>query len=222
MKNCYFNHETISNKSLTMLQKLEKSIKIHKINFIPEQSALLVLDMQRYFLDANSHAYIQNALPIISKIKKLADVFNEKNLPVILTRHLNTKEDAKLIDRWWKDLISEKDNLSEIIPELNFPNSIVIRKTQYDGFYQTPLEDILKEKGIVQIIITGVMTHLCCETTARSAFVRGFTVFFPVDGTATYNKNFHWATLLNLSHGFTIPVLMKELQHYLEAVKIGH
>ncbi|MCK4357591.1 MAG: isochorismatase family protein [Candidatus Cloacimonetes bacterium] len=222
MKSYYFTHETISNKSLEMLQKLEKSIRLHKINFIPKQSALLVLDMQRFFLDECSHAYIPSALPIIPKIKRLADAFNEINLPVILTRHINSKEDAKLMAQWWKDLISEKDNLSEIIPELNLPNSIVIRKTQYDGFYQTPLENILRENGISQLIITGVMTHLCCETTARSAFIRGFTVFFPIDGTATYNENFHWATLLNLSHGFAIPVLMKELQHYLDAIRSGH
>ena len=200
-----------------MLRKLEKRIKSHRINFIPEQSALLILDMQRYFLEKSSHAYIPSVLTIIEKIKSLTIAFNEKNLPIILTRHLNSKEDAKLMALWWKDLITEKDDLSEIIPELNLPNSIVIKKTQYDGFYQTPLEDILREKGITQIVITGVMSHLCCETTARSAFVRGFTVFFPVDGTATYNEDFHWATFLNLSHGFVIPLLIEELQNHLEA-----
>ena len=95
----------------------------------------------------------------------------------------------------------------------------VIKKTQYDGFYQTPLEDILREKGISQLVITGVMSHLCCETTARTAFVRGFTVFFPIDGTATYNEDFHWATFLNLSHGFVIPLLIEDLQNHLEASK---
>ena len=53
-----------------------------------------------------------------------------------------------------------------------------------------------------QVVITGVMTHLCCETTARSAFMRGFLPFFLVDGTATYNRHFHIATLTNLAHGF--------------------
>ncbi len=219
MRSSYFTCENINNKSEEMLRKLEKRIKSQRINFIPEQSALLILDMQRFFLEKSSHAYIPSALSIIPKIKSLAHAFNEKNLPIILTRHLNSKEDAKLMALWWKDIITEKDDLSEIIPELNLPNSIVIKKTQYDGFYQTPLEDILREKGITQIVITGVMSHLCCETTARSAFVRGFTVFFPVDGTATYNEDFHWATFLNLSHGFVIPLLIEELQNHLEASK---
>ena len=219
MRSCYFTSENINNKSEEMLRKLEKRIKSHRINFIPEQSALLILDMQKYFLEKSSHAYIPSALSIIPKIKSLAHAFNEKNLPIILTRHLNSKEDAKLMALWWKDIITEKDDLSEIIPELNLPNSIVIKKTQYDGFYQTLLEDILREKGISQLVITGVMSHLCCETTARTAFVRGFTVFFPVDGTATYNEDFHWATFLNLSHGFVIPLLIEDLQNHLEASK---
>jgi bifunctional isochorismate lyase / aryl carrier protein len=55
------------------------------------------------------------------------------------------------------------------------------------------------------------MTHLCCETTARSAFTHGFEVFFTIDGTATYNERFHIATLLNLSHGFALAVLVEEV-----------
>lgn len=219
MKSSYFTFETINNKSLEMLQKLEKCVGRHKIDFIPERSALLILDMQRFFLEERSHAYIPSALPIIPKIKSLANAFNEMDLPIILTRHLNTEEDAKLMARWWRDFITEKDDLSEIIPELNLPNSIVIRKTQYDGFYQTHLEDILREKRISQLVITGVMSHLCCETTVRSAFVRGFIVYFPINGTATYNEDFHWATFINLSHGFAIPVLVEELQNYLKASK---
>jgi isochorismate hydrolase len=60
------------------------------------------------------------------------------------------------------------------------------------------------------------MTHLCCETTARSAFVRGFEVFFTIDGTATYNQGFHLGTLVNLSHGFATPVLASEILSTLE------
>ena len=55
------------------------------------------------------------------------------------------------------------------------------------------------------------MTHLCCETTARSAFVRGFDVFFLVDGTATYNIEFHMSSLLTLTHGFVHPVRFQEI-----------
>jgi len=59
--------------------------------------------------------------------------------------------------------------------------------------------------------VCGVMTHLCCETTARSAFIRGFKTYFTIDGTATYNEQFHMASLINLSHGFAIPVLIDDI-----------
>ncbi|OQY27710.1 MAG: hypothetical protein B6244_09920 [Candidatus Cloacimonetes bacterium 4572_55] len=221
MKNKYFTSETIDNKSQKMLQKLEKYRKRNQIDFLAERSALLILDMQKYFLDERSHACVPSALSIVPKIKKLADTFHDMNLPVFFTRHINIKENAKMMASWWEELLTEKNDLSEIISELEMKNSMIIKKTQYDGFYQTRLESILKEKKINQLVITGVMTHLCCETTARSAFVRGFTVFFPIDGTATYNENFHWGTLLNLSHGFAVPVLANDLQNKLKAFKNG-
>ncbi len=103
------------------------------------------------------------------------------------------------------------DPLSQIIPEFDLSQSVVIEKSQYDAFYQTRLEEILQQKGVRQLVICGVMTHLCCETTARSAFTRGFEVFFTIDGTATQNEAFHRATLLNLAHGFAVPVLVEEV-----------
>lgn len=118
---------------------------------------------------------------------------------------------------WWKDLIRIEDPLSAIIPDFDFSNRFVLRKNQYDAFYKTSMEEILRRKRVSQIIVTGVMTHLCCETTARSAFVRGFEVFFTIDGTATYNQDHHLATLLNLAHGFATPVLAAEIQAALRA-----
>jgi len=73
------------------------------------------------------------------------------------------------------------------------------------------LDKQLKNHGVNQIVIAGVMANLCCESTARSAFMRGFEVFFTIDGTAANNKNFHMASLLNLSYGFATPVLTTEI-----------
>ena len=118
---------------------------------------------------------------------------------------------------WWKDLITAENKLSDLIPELDIPGATVISKTQYDAFYETNLEALLKEWSIAQVVIGGVATHLCCETTARSAFVRGISVFLPLDATATYTREFFRASLLNLSHGFATPVLARELMDQLEA-----
>ncbi len=78
----------------------------------------------------------------------------------------------------------------------------IITKNQYDAFYQTDLEEYLRSKNVEQVIISGLLPNLCCETTARSAFVRGFEVFFPVDATAAYNRDFHLSTFRNLGFGF--------------------
>lgn len=217
MKEAYFTPDSIRGKSLEMLRKVEKHRERHNLPFIPAISALLVLDMQRYFLERSSHAYIPSAQAIIEGVRGMTEAYFTGNLPVIITRHLNSPQNANLMGRWWRELISEEDPLSEIIPEMNFPGAIVIQKSQYDAFYKTGLEGILREKGVRQVVICGVMTHLCCETTARSAFIRGFEVFFPIDGTATYREELHRASLLNLSHGFAVPVLLEEMLGMLRA-----
>jgi isochorismate hydrolase len=167
--------------------------------------------MQRYFLEESSHACIPAAQAIIPKIAELIDSYYQKNLPIIFTRHLNSATDAKMMAKWWRDLIKKDDPLSNIIPEFDLSRGMIIEKSQYDAFYETRLEEILRQKGVTQVVVCGVMAHLCCETTARSAFVRGFEVFFTVNGTATYNERFHRATLLNLAHGFAVPVLVDEI-----------
>lgn len=194
-----------------MLRTLRDRFPSRDIPYVPAQSALLIVDMQRYFLDESSHAYIPAADAILPGIKKLIETYSRNSLPVIFTRHINTAQNAKVMARWWADLIEEDDPLSEITHELDTPTGTVVTKTQYDAFYDTPLEKLLKKRDVSQVVVCGVMTQLCCETTARSAFVRGFEVFFPVDGSATYDEEFHKATLLNLSYGFATPVLIEEL-----------
>ena len=209
MKTRYFTPENIEPKAKEIIDSL--NVKKRRIKFEPDSSALLILDVQKYFLEEKSHAFVPSAPAIVPRIRKLADTYLGNDLPVIVTRHLNTEENAGVMADWWEDLIREEDDLSEIIPELEINGARVIHKSQYDAFYNTPLDNFLKTGSVKQLVITGVMTHLCCETTARSAFVRGFEVFFPVDATASYNEEFHKASVLNLTHGFAVPVLTEEL-----------
>ena len=153
MKSRYFTEETIHDKSLEMLYKSREKGKGFRIPFNPERSALIILDMQKYFLDEYSHAFIPSSKPIIPRIRKLAEAFFEINAPVILTRHLNTEDDAGLMKLWWKELITKDDKLSAIIPQLDFPDAIVIEKTQYDGFFRTRLDYLLREKEKMKILL---------------------------------------------------------------------
>jgi len=113
--------------------------------------------------------------------------------------------------KWWRDLIRPEGQGSQIVAGLDTSKGRVLCKSQYDAFYQTSLESDLRAHRVGEVVVTGVMTHLCCETTARSAFMRGFEVFFAIDGTATYTEAFHRAALLNLSQGFALPVIANEL-----------
>ena len=191
-----------------MLQRVEGYKRRYIPPFTPQASALLILDMQDYFLEPDSHAYIPSVAAILPNLKALIDAYAQHHLPVIFTQHLNTPENAGSMKTWWRDLITPQNSLSAITHQFDLSKGTLVQKTQYDAFYNTDLEDLLRGKNVRQVVICGVMTHLCCETTARSAFVRGFEVFFTIDGTATYNQDFHLATLMNLSHGFATPVLV--------------
>jgi isochorismate hydrolase len=208
----YFTPETIREKSRAMLDDLASFRTRHAdIVFRPERAALLVLDMQDYFLCPGSHAFIPSAPAIIPNLQLLITNYYAANRPIIFTRHINTDEDAGMMSRWWRDVIRTDSPDSAIVASLDTSRGIVIQKTQYDAFYNTSLEETLRGRGVEQVIVTGVMTHLCCETTARAAFMRGFEVFFCVDGTATYTEEAHCSTLLNLSHGFAVPVECQEV-----------
>jgi bifunctional isochorismate lyase/aryl carrier protein len=212
-KDAYFTPGKIQAISREMLAKLMPFRERHSDQiFGIQKAALLVLDMQHYFLDPNSHAFIPSGPAIIPGILRLVRVFENKQRPVILTRHLNSNSEAFMMRRWWRDLVREDSPLSRVASDLEVPGRKVICKSQYDAFYETPLDAILQAAKIEQVVISGVMTHLCCETTARSAFMHGYEVFVLIDGMATYHRAFHEATLLNLAHGFAFPVLVDEIE----------
>jgi nicotinamidase-related amidase len=165
------------------------------------RAALLILDMQKFFLDEKSHAFVPDASAIVTRLAGLARRFGAAGRPIILTRHSNTAGDAGMMKEWWDDLLEPESPEAALEPVLEDLSTAVVAKTQYDAFYDTYLENLLRASRTEQVVVTGVMTHLCVEATARSAFMRGFAVFLPADGTATYNQGFHAATLLNLSHG---------------------
>lgn len=220
MKSAYFTQGTIESVAARMLENLPQYERSAR-RLVADQSALLVLDMQRFFLDPVSHAYIPSAGAIIPGIQALVAAYSRRSRPVLFTRHLNTEQNAAMMSQWWRDIITERSDLSEITDALDTSRGAVLVKSQYDAFYGTPLDDMLRQEGVRQLLICGVMTHLCCETTARSAFVRGYEVFFTVDGTATYNQDFHKSSLINLSHGFATPLLVMDAVNSLEVGSFG-
>ncbi len=219
MKERYFTIQALEQQSRELYRQVVELSPPRECSFRPGQSALLVLDMQVYFLDAASHAYIPSSEAIVEGIVRLIKAYSNFERPIIFTQHINSTADAGMMSKWWKDLLTTQNPRHKIIPQIDPSIGISIQKSQYDAFYQTQLNEILHARGVTQVVCCGVMTHLCCETTARSAFMHGYEVFFPVDGTATYNLQYHRGSLLNLAHGFANLVFMEDI---LAVIKAEH
>lgn len=199
-KTHYFTKNNILAKSVEMLLDVNNSVHLRVKPVMPDKSALLVVDMQKYFTDKHSKAFIPSSEAIISNINCLIDLFKGYDRPVIFTKHVNNEQNIGLIADWWQDTTKPVEESFELAPLLDASDALIVEKAQYDAFYGTNPEDVLHENDVQQLFITGVMTHICCETTARSAFVRKFQPFMVVDATATQNEDFHRSSMLNLGH----------------------
>jgi bifunctional isochorismate lyase/aryl carrier protein len=176
-----------------------------------EHAALLVVDMQRHFCEKESSFFVPDSDRLAAQLKDIVNAFGRQERPIIFTRHIDSDDPNNLMLRWWAERIKEEDPMSHVVDILDASKGIVVIKHQYDGFLNTGLEEILREKGVRQVVVCGVLTNLCCETTARSAFMRGFEVYFVKDGTATFSKEMHEAALLNLSYGFAKLITLRDV-----------
>jgi bifunctional isochorismate lyase/aryl carrier protein len=211
MKEKYYTEKNIEKQAKKYLEEIAYLREGRNWDIEKKKAALLVIDMQKYFVDETSHFCIPSARAIVKNIKSLQDAFLSHQLPVFQTRHLNTDQNAGQMFNWWGELIREEDPISEIIDDLHDDRVEIIKKSQYDALLNTNLETLLKSNGVNLLVVTGVMTHLCCESTTRGGFMRGYEMLFTIDATATHHEDFHRATLMNLAHGFAVPFLTSEL-----------
>ena len=95
MKEAYFTPENLAAQAQALLQApgIVLGARTRPI-FSPQGAALLVLDLQRYFLEPESHAYIPSAAAILPGIAELTRSFYAHELPVVFSRHTNTPQDA--------------------------------------------------------------------------------------------------------------------------------
>jgi ureidoacrylate peracid hydrolase len=82
------------------------------------------------------------------------------------------------------------------------PDEVIVTKHRYGAFEASDLDLVLRSRGIRTVIMTGVATNVCVETTARQAFLRDYYVVFTSDCTATYGQAEHEATLVNIDQFF--------------------
>jgi isochorismate hydrolase len=191
------------------LQKILKELKPYREKqrrLDPLHAALLVIDMQNYFL-----RIIQ---PVLENILQVIQFCHCRNIPIFFTQHGHTDSvsDGGALADWWGQVILKGTEDWKFISEISIgPKDTFLAKNRYSAFLGTDLDANLRTKGIQEVIISGVMTNLCCETTARDAFMRDYRVFFLIDGTATGKGDLHLATLKNLGFGFAYLLTCDEL-----------
>ncbi len=93
----------------------------------------------------------------------------------------------------------EGDYYGDVSPE---PNDARVIKHRFNAFLNTDLDTILRANGIRTLIMTGVATNVCVESTARDGFMRDYYIVFPSDGTAAYSRDDHDAALRNIGRFF--------------------
>jgi isochorismate hydrolase len=191
------------------LEKILKELKPYRerrARIDPKHSALLVIDPQNYFQ--------RIVRPVLGNIQNVIQSCRQKNIPIIFTQHGHTDaaSDGGILGEWWGQVILHGTKDWKFISEIKIESKdMVLQKKRYSAFFETDLEKILRSKGIKDLIISGVMTNLCCETTARDAFMRDYRIFFLIDGTATGKEDHHLATLKNLGFGFAYLITCDEL-----------
>ena len=186
--------------------------------------ALIIVDMQKYYLDSNSaySEYFDHLYPgslsyirersynmVIPNILKLKNCFKSLNLPVIYLRLCGKKPDRSDLHRFFKQTYDdglskgfagvypvETDVSADIVDELKPDhNDIIINKTTFGAFSSSEIETVLKSINVNTLVFTGLATSQCVETSARDASDRGFDVFHIHDAQADYSEIEHNASL---------------------------
>lgn len=184
-----------------------------------KNSALIVVDMQNDFVRAGAPLEVPEAIHTVSAIQKLIEVYRSQSGPVIYTKFLShphyyllwnwspqcqppTKCCWKGHKRFYKDINAELECI-EIIDELApAADDLVIEKYNYGAFHETSLAKILKSQKIETLVITGTVTQICVEETAREAFHHGFKTIIVEDAVSSFAPDLHAATLKNFRMKF--------------------
>lgn len=178
-------------------------------------TALLVVDMQEVFREM-THIALPNVLT-------LCEHFDAHQQLLIMTQHGHT--DAELTPPYKNQLVRKwrpEGSIAvgsagwrlmfEIKKYVDFDKDLsVIAKNTYDAFIHTDLEKVLRDNAIERVVVCGVMTDCCCDTTARSAFNRGFETWLVSDACGSANEKQHEAGLRGFGFAFGEVLETKEV-----------
>ena len=173
----------------------------------PARTALLVIDMQRSFMDPKSSLYVPTARDILPNVKGLVEFCRAKNVPVIFTEFTSAPEIPNLRkDPFGPEHLAPKpgqpvgwgmqsgnslvgakgpespDIVDEVKP---LPGEVVIHAYGLDKFYGTPLDLVLRSSDTRFLMVTGMLADLCVAATVYAASTREYRVTAITDGITT-------------------------------------
>jgi len=204
-------HKTgVSKASIDRMQK--RLGKLHPFDVIdPRKTALLVVDMQNYFVKQGHQSEIAGAREIVPNINRLAAELRHRGGHVVWIR--NTTNDTRQSWSHYHEFLQTPEHAERRLQSMEIgadgyeywhlndirPEDAQITKKRYSAFIQgsSDIERHLRDRGIDTVLITGTATNVCCESTARDAMMLNFKVVMVSDGLATHSDEEHSATLSN-------------------------
>ena len=181
--------------------------------------ALLIVDMQNDFVRAGAPLEVPDARATIAAQRRLAGRFRALGLPVVYTRYLSRETDNLLwlwspqchpdVRACWpgdRHAYDDVDGLLDgaaIVGELApAPGDIVVDKYGYGSFHGTDLDERLRALGVRSLVVTGTVTQICVEETAREALHHGYRTTVVADAVSSFAPNLHAAALENFAMKF--------------------
>ena len=193
-------------------ETIEVTAEPYPFEFVPATCALLIIDMQRDFLEPGGFGEmlgndVSRLRRTIEPNRRLLAAWRAQGLQVLHTREghrpdLGCLPRSKKIRGRSPTTIGDPGPMGRIlvrgelghdlIPELYpLPNEAVIDKPGKGAFYATDLHAILQNRGIQQLVVTGVTTEVCVNTTVREANDRGYDCLVVSDCCGSYFPEFH-------------------------------
>jgi ureidoacrylate peracid hydrolase len=191
--------------------------KLHPFEALEaKRSALLVIDMQKAFVAPGAPVEVPAARGIVAPINRLASALRKRGVLVVWVLHENQAS-----GRDWDGFfgvfvapgkraeaaaaLTAGSEMHKLWPELQTaPADLRVAKNRYSALIAgaSPLEKVLREKGIDTLLIAGTKTNVCCECTARDAMMLDFKVVLLSDCTAALSDDEQRATLENVIQQF--------------------
>ncbi len=171
---------------------------VESVEVPARETAVIVVDMQNDFVKPQGRLFVPTAPATIEPIRRLLSRARSAGARVFYTQDTHYDGDPEFAI--WGEHVKHGTWGWRIIDELEpQPGDIVVQKTRYDGFYGTPLDDLLRVYSIKYTVIVGTVANICVLHTAASAALRWYKVVVPIDGISALTEFDLHATLRQIS-----------------------